>query len=141
MQSPAAKGEVTHGALHTLCKLLAAACKRPIAIMPSYRLGPNPRQPHLPPAHRCTKRCWGMKVAPSDLAARDQYRQRIVRSLTACSGFECSVVAPGYLAQWACLQPRPVLAHAAVRYPDPRFGASIEGTWRRNASRLLQSIW
>lgn len=116
----------------TLCEVLSAAWRRPIALMSCYRLGQSATDPQQPPRHRCTGRCYAM----DDAAGRDAYRQRLQLSLGSVCGFEASILAVGALAQYACLGSGGILPHAPVSYPYPKYQRSIESVWRSNTCHM-----
>lgn len=126
-------------ALHVLCQLLTAVWQRPIAVIRSYRLGPDPTRPHVSPAHTCRGKCRNMRMDPNDAEARLDYHRRLCRTLQHVWGFESAVLATGSAAQWTCLLPDRMLLHAAVAYPVAQFMSSVEAVWRRNARHMLLS--
>lgn len=116
----------------TLCEVLSAAWRVPVALLSCFRLGRSATDPQQPPDHRCSGKCINME----DDGGRESYRRRLELSLSMVAGFHATILAVGSLAQFACLGPGGILPHAAVNYPFPKYMRPVESVWRINAARM-----
>lgn len=126
-------------ALLSLLEVVAAAIQRPIAVSHSYRLGVDPTDPSAPPPRRCEGPCMHQCDMGDSGEAVKLFRQRLDLSAKAFRGLEALFLAPGAMAQAACLVPHPI-AHSPLVYPFTRRAWSVPTAWRLNASRLLQCV-
>lgn len=125
-------------ALFLLCRVMAKAWRRPIAIIPCYRLGASATDPTVPPVSTCVGGCCNMRISSRDVYARREYHERLRFLLDEFCGFQTTVLAAGALAQWAALGPDKPLKHVPVYYPF--FGRGVGATWTKNAELISKAV-